>query len=231
MKKILIIIGIIVAIIVVALTIFIVKDLNQEEKLRQEINEIDSLINFNEFDYDAINERLGKTISSGDYLVVEKAAKKYLKDTIDITLNYVNIVTDEKFSNVLTAENYKNDGPDFINTKLYIEDTKQQIENNKNVILKQFDNETVLSYIENKNLDSYYIDFYKSLAFSSEAEIANNKQEIEQNINDVIDTLNVYDEVIDFLIKNKNDWKIDGEYIIFSTDELSNQYDELLLKL
>ena len=77
MKKILIIIGIIVAIIVVALTIFIVKDLNQEEKLRQEINEIDSLINFNEFDYDAINERLGKTISSGDYLVVEKAAKKY----------------------------------------------------------------------------------------------------------------------------------------------------------
>lgn len=231
MKKVLIIIGIIVAIIVVALTIFIVKDLNQEEKLRQEINEIDSLINFNEFDYDAINERLGKTISSGDYLVVEKAAKKYLKDTIDITLNYVNIVTDEKFSNVLTAENYKNDGPDFINTKLYIEDTKQQIENNKNVILKQFDNETVLSYIENKNLDSYYIDFYKSLAFSSEAEIANNKQEIEQNINDVIDTLNVYDEVIDFLIKNKNDWKIDGEYIIFSTDELSNQYDELLLKL
>ncbi len=231
MKKVLIIIGIIVAIIVVALTIFIVKDLNQEEKLRQEINEIDSLINFNEFDYDAINERLGKTISSGDYLVVEKAVKKYLKDTIDTTLNYVNIVTDEKFSNVLTAENYKNDGPDFINTKLYIEDTKQQIENNKNVILKQFDNETVLSYIENKNLDSYYIDFYKSLAFSSEAEIANNKQEIEQNINDVIDTLNVYDEVIDFLIKNKNDWKIDGEYIIFSTDELSNQYDELLLKL
>lgn len=231
MKKVLIIIGIIVAIIVVALTIFIVKDFNQEEQLRQELNEIDSLINFNEFDYDAINERLGKTISSGDYLVVEKAAKKYLKDTIDITLTIVDIMNDETLINILTAENYLEDGPSFVNSKLYIKNTKEQLENNKNVILKQFDNETVLSYIENKNLDSYYIDFYKSLAFSSEAEIANNKQEIEQNINDVIDTLNVYDEVIDFLIKNKNDWKIDGEYIIFSTDELSNQYDELLLKL
>lgn len=231
MKKILIAIGVVVALIVLLLTIIIIKDLNQEKKLRQELNEIDSLINFDQFDYDKVNERLGKTISSGDYLVVEKAAKKYLKDTIDTTLNYVNLVTDEKFSNVLTLENYQEDGPNFINTKLYIKNTKEQIEDNKNKILNQFNNETVLSYIENKNLDSYYIDFYKTLAFSSEAEITKNKQEIEQNINVVIDTLNVYDEVIDFLIENKNDWKIDGEYIIFSTDELSNQYNELLLKL
>ena len=231
MKKVLIIIGIIVAIVVVLITTLIIKDLNQEEKLRQELNEIDSLINFDEFDYDVVNERLGKTISSGDYLVVEKAAKKYLKDTIDTTLNYVNIVTNEKFSNILTTENYQEDGPDFINTKLYIKDTKQQIENNKNAILKQFDNETVLSYVENKNLDSYYIDFYKSLAFSSEAEITKNKQEIEDSINDVINTLNVYDEVIDFLIANKNDWTIDGEYIVFSNEEIHEQYNQLLLKL
>ncbi len=231
MKKILIAIGVVVALIVLLLTIIIIKDLNQEKKLRQELNEIDSLINFDQFDYDKVNERLGKTISSGDYLVVEKAAKKYLKDTIDTTLNYVNLVTDEKFSNVLTIKNYQEDGPNFINTKLYIKNTKEQIEDNKNKILNQFNNETVLSYIENKNLDSYYIDFYKSLAFSSEAEITKNKQEIEQNINVVIETLNVYDEVIDFLIENKNEWKIDGEYIIFSTDELSNQYNELLLKL
>ena len=230
MKKILITIGVVVALIVLLLTIIIIKDLNQEEKLRQELNEIDSLINFDEFDYDKVNERLGKTISSGDYLVVEKAAKKYLKDTIDITLNYVDLVTDEKFSNVLTLENYQEDGPDFINTKLYIKNTKEQIEDNKNKILNQFNNETVLSYIENKNLDSYYIDFYKSLALSSEAEITKNKQEIEQNINEIINTLNVYDEVINFLITNKNDWIIEGEYIVFSNEEIHDQYNELLLK-
>ena len=231
MKKILIAIGVVVALIVLLLTIIIIKDLNQEKKLRQELNEIDSLINFDEFDYDKVNERLGKTISSGDYLVVEKAAKKYLKDTIDITLTYVNLVTDEKFSNVLTLENYQEDGPNFINTKLYIKETKEQIEDYKNKILNQFNNETVLSYIENKNLDSYYIDFYKSLAFSSEAEITKNKQEIEQNINVVIDTLNVYDEVINFLIFNKNNWTIEGEYIVFSNEEIHEQYNQLLLKL
>ena len=108
---------------------------------------------------------------------------------------------------------------------------KEQIEDNKNKILNQFNNETVLSYIENKNLDSYYIDFYKSLAFSSEAEITKNKQEIEQNINEIINTLNVYDEVINFLITNKNDWIIEGEYIVFSNEEIHDQYNELLLKL
>lgn len=93
------------------------------------------------------------------------------------------------------------------------------------------DNDTILSYVENKNLDSYYIDFYKSLSFSSEAEINKNKQEIEENIDSIIDMLNVYDEILDFLIENKDDWTIDGDYIVFSTDQLSDQYNDLLLKL
>ena len=230
MKKVLIIIGIILALFIAVIAVLIVKDFNQEEKLRQELNEIDSMINFEDFDYDAVNERLGKTISSGDYLVVEKAAKKYLKDTIDITLTIVNILNDEKLVNILTAENYKNDGPNFINSKLYIKNTKEELENNKTKILNQMNNETVLSYVENKNLDSYYIDFYKSLSFSSEAEINKNKQEMEDSIDSVIDMLNVYDEIIDFLIENKNEWTIEGEYIVFSTEQLGNQYDELLLK-
>ena len=231
MKKVLIIIGIILALFIAVIAVLIIKDFNQEEKLRQELNEIDSMINFEDFDYDAVNERLGKTISSGDYLVVEKAAKKYLKDTIDITLTIVNILNDEKLVNILTAENYKNDGPNFIDSKLYIKNTKEELENNKIKILNQMNNETVLSYVEDKNLDSYYIDFYKSLSFSSEAEINKNKQEMEDSIDSVIDMLNVYDEIIDFLIENKNEWTIDGEYIVFSTEQLGNQYDELLLKL
>lgn len=231
MKKVLIIIGIILALFIAVIAVLMVKDFNQEKKLRQELNEIDSMINFEDFDYDAVNERLGKTISNGDYLVVEKAAKKYLKDTIDITLTIVNILNDEKLVNILTAENYKNDGPNFINSKLYIKNTKEELENNKIKILNQMNNETVLSYVENKNLDSYYIDFYKSLSFSSEAEINKNKQEMEDSIDSVIDMLNVYDEIIDFLIENKNEWTIDGEYIVFSTEQLGNQYDELLLKL
>ena len=140
-------------------------------------------------------------------------------------------MNDETLINILTAENYLEDGPSFVNSKLYIKNTKEQLENNKIKILNQMDNDTILSYVENKNLDSYYIDFYKSLSFSSEAEINKNKQEIEENIDSIIDMLNVYDEILDFLIENKDDWTIDGDYIVFSTDQLSDQYNDLLLKL
>ena len=231
MKKVLIGVGIFVALVVILLTVLIVKDLNQEEKLRQELNEIDSLINFSNFDYDTVNERLGKTISNGDYLVVEKAAKKYLKDTIDIILEIADIMEDETLTSILTAQNYLEDGPNFINSKIYIKNTKEQLENYKTKVLKQFDNETVLSYIENKNLDSYYVDFYKSLSFSSEAEINNNKQDMEESIDSIINMLNVYDEIINFLITNKNDWVVEDGYIIFENEQLSEEYSNLLLKL
>lgn len=231
MKKVLIGVGAFVALVVILLTVLIVKDLNQEEKLRQELNEIDSLINFSNFDYDTVNERLGKTISNGDYLVVEKAAKKYLKDTIDIILEIVDIMEDETLTSILTAQNYLEDGPNFINSKIYIKNTKEQLENYKTKVLKQFDNEIVLSYIENKNLDSYYVDFYKSLSFSSEAEKNNNKQDMEESIDSIINMLNVYDEVIDFLIANKNDWVVEDGYIIFENEQLSEEYSNLLLKL
>ena len=231
MKKVLIGVGVFVALVVILLTVLIAKDLNQEEKLRQELNEIDSLINFSDFDYDTVNERLGKTISNGDYLVVEKAAKKYLKDTIDIILEIADIMEDETLTSILTAQNYLEDGPNFINSKIYIKNTKEQLENYKTKVLKQFDNETVLSYIENKNLDSYYVDFYKSLSFSSEAEINNNKQDMEESIDSIINMLNVYDEIIDFLIANKNDWVVEDGYIIFENEQLSEEYSNLLLKL
>lgn len=231
MKKVLIGVGAFVALVVILLTVLIVKDLNQEEKLRQELNEIDSLINFSNFDYDTVNERLGKTISNGDYLVVEKAAKKYLKDTIDIILEIADIMEDETLTSILTAQNYLEDGPNFINSKIYIKNTKEQLENYKTKVLKQFDNETVLSYIENKNLDSYYVDFYKSLSFSSEAEINNNKQDMEESIDSIINMLNVYDEIINFLITNKNDWVVEDGYIIFENEQLSEEYSNLLLKL
>ena len=138
MKKVLIGVGAFVALVVILLTVLIVKDLNQEEKLRQELNEIDSLINFSNFDYDTVNERLGKTISNGDYLVVEKAAKKYLKDTIDIILEIADIMEDETLTSILTAQNYLEDGPNFINSKIYIKNTKEQLENYKTKVLKQY---------------------------------------------------------------------------------------------
>ena len=83
-----------------------------------------------------------------------------------------------------------------------------------------------MSYINNKNLDSYYVDFYKQELIGNPEDSKDNI--VEHEIDGIITILNSYNSVIDFLITNKNSWKIEGENIIFTTEDLSNKFLELI---
>ena len=82
-KKVLIIIGVLVALVVGVLAYFIISDLNQEDKLRDELTELSNLANSEELDEDKINKLLDRTVTKGDYKVVEIAFKSYLSDAFD----------------------------------------------------------------------------------------------------------------------------------------------------
>lgn len=83
-----------------------------------------------------------------------------------------------------------------------------------------------MSYINNKNLDSYYVDFYKQELIGNLEKSKDNT--VEHNIDGIITILDNYNSIIDFLITNKNSWKIEGENIIFTTEDLSNKFLELI---
>ena len=124
-KKVLIIIAIIVAIIVGIITYMLITDLNQESKLKDELNYLDSLVNVENIDLDKIDEILNRTVTKDDYQVVEKAYKSYLSDSFDNIVTITNIINDEQLTNVLTVENYQEDGPDFVVSKEYLETSKE----------------------------------------------------------------------------------------------------------
>lgn len=229
-KKILIGIGIIVLLIIGVLAYSIVTDLIQEEKLRTELNEISEMSNAQEINVEAIYERLDRTITKGDYAEVEKAFKNYLRDNFDNCIRIAEILNDEKIVTILTANNYLEDGKDFIETKKYIENTKSELEKCKQEYIEFFTEEKAMSYINNKGLDSYYIDLYKD-EFVGDIENSNEDKIVENSINEIIEVLNISKQIIDFLSENKNSWEIDGENIVFDNDNLSNQYDELINSL
>ena len=87
-----------------------------------------------------------------------------------------------------------------------------------------------MSYIENKNLDSYYVDLYKD-EFVGDIESENDDKTVENSINDIIELLDISEEVINLLANNPDSWEINGEYIEFNNNSLSEQYDELINKL
>lgn len=230
MKKALKIILFIALFIVIIISSLIIWDLIQENKLNEELEYISELTNAEKIDVEEIYKVLNRTITKGDYKEVEKSFKNYLKDNFDNTLKIADILNDENLVNILTIENYLKDGKDFIKSKQYINDTKNKLNEYKNTYLEFFTEEKAMSYINDKNLDKYYIELYKK-EYVGDIEHDNGTEEVEKSLNEILDMLNIYEEVINILSNNQNAWEIVGENIVFDDTELSNKYDELINKL
>lgn len=122
------------------------------------------------------------------------------------------------------------DGKDFTESKNYITSTRAELEERKNKYSEFFTEEKAMSYINDKDLDSYYIDLYKE-EFVGDMSTVKNDKTVENSIDEIISILNTEEEVLNLLSENQNSWEIQGENIVFNSDSLSNQYDELINSL
>lgn len=223
MKKYWWVILLIVLVIVGGLIYFVTGDLKEEERLLAEMDTVYELMNTN--NTSELNKKLDEIITTGDYAVVEKAAKNYTKDLYNVVTNISSELANDQIMTLTTYENYANDGPDFIESKAYITETKENLENYKNTYQELYEEEKINSYLE-KDLDSYYLDFYHQI-------IGEEKQDptIANNIDEIIEILINSETVLDFLAENQDSWTLENEEIYFTNEQLSNQYNALILKI
>ena len=229
-KKVLIVLLIIIVIALVGVGYFVFTDMQQEEKLKTELSELNDLVNAENIDMDAVNEKLERRITTGDYEKVEDAYKSYLRDNFDNSIQIANNLNDEKITTLLTVENYESDGKDFIESKEYITNTRTTLEECKNKYTEFLTEEKAMSYISDKGLDSYYTDLYKN-EFIGDMSLASKDTTVQDSIDEVITILNTSEEVLNLLSENQDSWEIDGENISFNNESLSNEYDELINSL
>ena len=229
-KKILIVLLIIIVIALVGVGYFVFTDMMQEDKLKTELSELNDLVNAENIDMDAINEKLDRRITTGDYEKVEDAYKSYLRDNFDNSIQIANILYDEQITTLLTVENYESDGKDFTEAKEYITNTRETLEECKAKYTEFLTEEKAMSYINDKGLDSYYTDLYKN-EFIGDMSSASQDTTVQNSIDEVITILNTSEEVLNLLSENQNSWEIEGEKIVFNSESLSNEYDELINSL
>ena len=229
-KKILIVLLIIIVIALVGVGYFVFTDMMQEDKLKTELSELNDLVNAENINMDAVNEKLNRRITTGDYEKVEDAYKSYLRDNFDNSIQIANILNDEKITTLLTVENYESDGKDFTGSKEYITNTRETLEECKAKYTEFLTEEKAMSYINDKGLDSYYTDLYKN-EFIGDMSSASQDTTVQDSIDEVIGILNTSEEVLNLLSENQDSWEIDGENISFNSESLSNQYDELINSL
>lgn len=229
-KKILIVLLIIIVIALVGVGYFVFTDMMQEDKLKTELSELNDLVNAENINMDAVNEKLDRRITTGDYEKVEDAYKSYLRDNFDNSIQIANILNDEKITTLLTVENYESDGKDFTESKEYITNTRETLEECKAKYTEFLTEEKAISYINDKGLDSYYTDLYKN-EFIGDMSSASQDTTVRNSIDEVITILNTSEEVLNLLSENQNSWEIDGENISFNSESLSNEYDSLINSL
>lgn len=229
-KKILIGIGAFVGIVVLVIGIFVGKDLKEESNLKKELNEISEMVNDPQADLNEISKRLNTTVTTGDYQKVEKAAKRYFTDILNNLSDIVVILNDERITNILTIDNYTNDGKNFLATRKYIKDTREELIQGRDNYYELLTEDKIMTYVDGLTLDDYYKDFYKN-ELVGDVENEKNDKTVEKSINKVIDMLDSCEDVINFLVENKNAWNIEDGSIVFDTDELLDQYNNLLLEI
>lgn len=240
MKKKGIIIGIIIILVVLIMAGIIMvvsRNLGQEAALRVEMQEIYEMLGdtqvFEEEKVKELSSRLEKTVTTGDYAVVEQTIKQYLKECVDYTAGIMDIINSGKIEQLVTANNYESDGPDFVESTKYISETRAKLEEAKTKFTDMLSEEKVKSYIEGKVDNQHYIDLYNKLALGTGEEntLKEDTQSINESLDILINILNNEEKIINMLKENKNHWKIEGDTILFDTDELVQEYNNLINEL
>lgn len=229
-KHIFIIIGVVILLLLVPIIYGVVKDLKQEDTLKKELDALYEVTNKEPIDRNEVNKILDRTVTtSSDYKKVEIAYKKYTRDCFSILTDIMDVLEDNRLVEVLTAENYQQDGKDFTETKKYLKETKEKLQRVIKNYNEYFTEEKAMSYLD-KNLDSYYQDFYKDEVVGN-LDKTKEDDEVISSINDLITLIDQETDVINFLVTNKDAWTIEDSAISFTTDDLIDAYNNLIGKI
>lgn len=229
-KHIFIIIGVVILLLLVPIIYGVVKDLKQEDTLKKELDTLYEVTNKEPIDRNEVNKILDRTVTtSSDYKKVEIAYKKYTRDCFSILTDIMDVLEDNRLVEVLTAENYQQDGKDFTETKKYLKETKEKLQRVIKNYNEYFTEEKAMSYLD-KNLDSYYQDFYKDEVVGN-LDKTKEDDEVISSINDLITLIDQERDVINFLVTNKDAWTIEDSAISFTTDDLIDAYNNLIGKI
>lgn len=220
-KTIFILVGIVLALLAILISYLVINANNQEKILKKEIEVLIAMDLLND-DYNI------KIKTKGEYAYVEKKLKVYFKELSDDVKEINSYLTNEQLINILSIDNLKNDGPQFVETYQLLENVK----NNSNVAMDSIKNmsnkDTFKKLIKkekiNKNLYQLYVDLINEENLTKLDLVKNETEVINTNLNIFLDKAKV---IIDLLKNNSDYWFIDDSELYFETNNLLSQYNNL----
>lgn len=223
--NILFIISLIIFLIALIVMIPIIKDTKQEKILEEEL----SLIAEMSFMEDSINTSI-KT--KNEYAKIEKTIKEYVKEYQKSFIVVFRILENNEITKCLSVENLKGEVNYDLARKNVIQKVKELNTSLDNMI-RLSKEESLKEAILDKNLDKKYVEYYEKVMIeglfkNSFKKITDVVLSTKEKAKDV-DTKVI--AVLDFLEKNKSEWKIKDEAIVFNNQKSVDEYNDLISKI
>lgn len=169
--------------------------------------------------------------TKGGYAVVEETLKNYLNETLTLAKEAENIYDEETLENMVSTENIKNDGPDFIETKAKIAEMKKAGEDYIDRFIELCNEEKLLTAIDEKPVSDYYKELYKQLVTDEQAgkELNDTLTDLEEAKATISESFDYLNNIVNFLSENKSFWTLRGKQIMFYDQAKLNEYNKLVL--
>ena len=207
---------------------FVIKDFKSEDKLNKEVEEIQNILDATEFDEAVFKKKLNKPVTTGDYYKVERAYKNYLRDYLKINDSIVDFYDKLEIESLLTMDNIKTDGKDFIKTRSILNSYTNQLDNLKSSLDSMSDENKVISYLKG-DLDDYYKNYYKQIIGDirqTEAE-----KELSKYLEDSSTLLKNTKGTFDFLSEQQQHWVVENDMVLFDSQELLEEYQKIISEI
>ena len=184
------------------------------------------MINGEKKDFKVIKKRLKTYIMTGDNLKLEKAVKEYYIDSVNLIEEFDKIYDEEKLSSIITISNFVMDGKDFAISKNYLSNVNDNLDNYRKRVNKHLSNKKIMSYYNKYKLDSYYEELFNDLI--NNFSYFGTESSFDKEIDDIKNFVKNIDNVITFLIDNKDYWNIVNYNIEFKNNEKLKEFELLI---
>ena len=121
------------------------------------------------------------------------------------------------------------DGKDFVISKNYLSNVNDNLDNYSKRVNKQLSNKKIMSYYNKYKLDSYYEELFNDLI--NNFSYFGTESSFDKEIDYIKNFVKNIDNVITFLIDNKDYWNIVNYNIEFKNNEKLKEFELLISKV
>lgn len=228
LKRVIIIIGIILALFLALIVYEVINELQEEKVLKQEI------INYS--NKDLATDDFSITVkTSGDCAYVEEAVKRFYKELSDDVKTINLYLTNDKLTNILSYESLIKDKPNYTLSHSTVNVARNKINESFDSIKELSKEKTIKNLIDKEKLEDseYYYDLYLNLMYTEKdlEDLEKLRKEMETISNNLNQYLNKIDEILYFLENNNSKVIYSNNMIYFETNVELNEYKQLLSEL